>query len=250
MPLQKKTPSISGFYRVGLGATVVAILGIIATTPFLMVMRHVLTPISQYLDLKTRQRPIPHSLETKAKQRLINLPFIMAPVIISLWIFIPIFLFGGLFVLDIMDSATALALFWQVDSNAISAKSYAQGVLIFSMVVFILFFFGSSILNRLISRSIALPIIAMLKTMKEIKKGNYQARVPVVSNDEVGILGDATNKMIQGLEERELLRNTFGKYVAPEVRDEILSGRVVAANIGRPIQVKGQTSKIDIFLVH
>ncbi len=127
MPLQKKTPSISGFYRVGLGATVVAILvimlmnlatpfefiltqidqvihneyyswvqimafrfvgicilGIIATTPFLMVMRHVLTPISQCLDLKTRQRPIPHSLETKAKQRLINLPFIMAPVIISL----------------------------------------------------------------------------------------------------------------------------------------------------------------------
>ncbi|MBL7204579.1 MAG: adenylate/guanylate cyclase domain-containing protein, partial [Desulfobacteraceae bacterium] len=43
---------------------------------------------------------------------------------------------------------------------------------------------------------------------------------------EIGVLGDAGNVMIKGLAEREVLRTTFGKYVTPEIRDEILSGRI------------------------
>jgi hypothetical protein len=32
--------------------------------------------------------------------------------------------------------------------------------------------------------------------------------------------------MIRGLAERERIRETFGKYVTPEIRDQILSGRI------------------------
>ncbi len=32
--------------------------------------------------------------------------------------------------------------------------------------------------------------------------------------------------MIAGLAEREQIRDTFGKYVTPQIRDEILSGRI------------------------
>lgn len=121
---------------------------------------------------------------------------------------------------------TLFILYLQVDKSAVMVKGYARGVLIFSVVVFVLFFIGSGLLNRLISRSISLPLKNMLDTVEELKKGNYDAQVEVVSNDEIGVLGDATNEMIKGLKERELLRDTFGKYVAPEVRDEILSGRI------------------------
>ncbi|MDY6792465.1 MAG: adenylate/guanylate cyclase domain-containing protein [Thermodesulfobacteriota bacterium] len=76
------------------------------------------------------------------------------------------------------------------------------------------------------SRSISDPLNEMLLTLKEIQKGDLDTQVNVISNDEVGILGDAANKMIQGLKEKELLRDAFGKYVAPEVRDEIISGRI------------------------
>ncbi|MBW1999405.1 MAG: adenylate/guanylate cyclase domain-containing protein [Deltaproteobacteria bacterium] len=48
----------------------------------------------------------------------------------------------------------------------------------------------------------------------------------MVSNDEIGILGDAGNTMISGLAEREKIRDAFGKYVTPEIRDEILTGRI------------------------
>lgn len=121
---------------------------------------------------------------------------------------------------------TLFILYLQVDTSAVMVKGYARGVLIFSIVVFILFFLGSGVLNRLISRSISSPLKNMLDTVEEIKNGNYSAQVEVVSNDEIGVLGDATNEMIKGLKERELLRDTFGKYVTPEVRDEILSGRI------------------------
>jgi adenylate cyclase len=48
----------------------------------------------------------------------------------------------------------------------------------------------------------------------------------VVSNDEIGVLGDATNQMIWGLQEKERLREVFGQYVTPQIRDEVISGRI------------------------
>ena len=48
----------------------------------------------------------------------------------------------------------------------------------------------------------------------------------MVSNDEIGVLGEAGNEMIQGLAERERLRESFGRYLNPEIRDKILSGQI------------------------
>jgi len=48
---------------------------------------------------------------------------------------------------------------------------------------------------------------------------------PVVSNDEIGSVTEGFNRMVLGLREREWIRETFGKYVSPQVRDEILAGR-------------------------
>ena len=48
----------------------------------------------------------------------------------------------------------------------------------------------------------------------------------MLSNDEMGILSDAGNDMIAGLFERERIRDTFGKYVTPEIRDQILAGSI------------------------
>lgn len=81
-------------------------------------------------------------------------------------------------------------------------------------------------LNVLVERSVRGPLREMLQVVREVRKGNFGQRVPVVSNDETGELGDAANEMIHGLAERERIRETFGKYVTPEVRDLILSGRV------------------------
>jgi len=121
---------------------------------------------------------------------------------------------------------TLLTLQWELDPTVMTAKEYGRGIIIFTVVLSVIFFVTSGSLNRLVSRSISDPLNEMLEKVDRIRLGDYNSRVRVVSNDEIGMLGDAGNRMIRGLAEREVIRTAFGKYVTPEIRDEILSGRI------------------------
>jgi class 3 adenylate cyclase len=77
-----------------------------------------------------------------------------------------------------------------------------------------------------VSRSVAEPLGRLRAAMGEVERGRLDVRCPVVSNDEIGVLTEGFNGMVHGLQEREFLRETFGKYVSEEIRDEILAGRI------------------------
>ncbi|PYM22781.1 MAG: hypothetical protein DMD78_13560 [Candidatus Rokuibacteriota bacterium] len=77
-----------------------------------------------------------------------------------------------------------------------------------------------------VSRSVAGPLATLERAMAEVERGRFDTRAPVVCTDEIGRLTEGFNRMVRGLQERELLRETFGKYVSQEIRDEILAGRV------------------------
>jgi class 3 adenylate cyclase len=57
---------------------------------------------------------------------------------------------------------------------------------------------------------------------QKVRSGDFSARVPVVSADETGGLARSFNMMVEGLEERERLRNAFGAYVDPDVAERVL----------------------------
>ena len=59
----------------------------------------------------------------------------------------------------------------------------------------------------------------------EEQSGDYDARVPVVTSDELGELSHDFNLMAAGLAEREELRETFGTYLDRDIVRLILSGR-------------------------
>jgi adenylate cyclase len=77
-----------------------------------------------------------------------------------------------------------------------------------------------------VARSVAAPLRTLEGAMAEVERGRLETRCPVVSTDEIGRVTEGFNRMVRGLQERELLRETFGKYVSQEIRDEILAGRV------------------------
>ena len=77
-----------------------------------------------------------------------------------------------------------------------------------------------------VSGSVAGPLRTLEGAMAEVERGRFETRCPVVSTDEIGRVTEGFNRMVRGLQERELLRETFGKYVSQEIRDEILAGRV------------------------
>jgi len=121
---------------------------------------------------------------------------------------------------------TLITLQWELDALNMPVEEYGLRVIIFTIVLFGILFASTGVLNRLVSRSIVDPLNRMLEALKKVRDGDYQTRVRVVGNDEIGILGDAGNQMIRGLADRQKIRTAFGKYVTPEIRDEILSGRI------------------------
>jgi len=121
---------------------------------------------------------------------------------------------------------TLVTLQWELDVLNMPVEEYGRRVIFFTLVLFGILFVSTGVLNRLVSRSIVEPLKNMLEALSKVRDGDYQAQIRVLGNDEIGILGDAANQMIRGLADRQKLRDAFGKYVTPEIRDEILSGRI------------------------
>ncbi|TRX00879.1 adenylate/guanylate cyclase domain-containing protein [Candidatus Methylobacter oryzae] len=82
---------------------------------------------------------------------------------------------------------------------------------------------AGALLFMLISQRITRPLRLITTGTLEIKHGNYQHRIGYQNSDEVGQLAAAFNVMANDLQEKELIRSTFNKYVDPVIVSELLS---------------------------
>jgi adenylate cyclase len=91
------------------------------------------------------------------------------------------------------------------------------------VVVAVLVAFTISLeLTVLVTRSVLQPVDRLLEATEAVKRGDLEARVPITSGDELGRLAGSFNEMMEGLSEREALREAFGAYVDPEVAERVL----------------------------
>jgi class 3 adenylate cyclase len=108
----------------------------------------------------------------------------------------------------------------------------AMGVSVVSSLLKMIVFFlcvggGAAIaLSLLVARSVSEPLKSMESAMRRVEGGDLDVHIGVVSNDEIGAAGEGFNRMIQGLKESESIKESFGKYVSQEIRDEILKGAI------------------------
>ena len=270
-----------------------AFLLLISCPLLLFLIRRFLGPLSEYVNFLREGQEI-EDLREKARQRAINLPFILIPFNLALWILLPSFLYFAAYATGNIDWRTAIILAiraimvgfisagimslwiesyirrrftpllfpqgrltevkgvarysisrrirlhnrlgsitpmvimvitlitlqWQLDSWVISARDYGSGIIVFCMVLFAVFFVTLSVLNKLLNRSIVGPVENIISAVSKIKEGNLQTRVQVVSNDEIGVLGDAVNDMTNGLIERERMKHSLN--LAKEVQQNLL----------------------------
>jgi len=84
----------------------------------------------------------------------------------------------------------------------------------------------SIIIVRRYSQNLKNVLAIQVQVMEGVGDGQYDDQVPVVSNDEFGVIAAKTNFMIQGLKERDVCQDSFGKYVTPEVSEKILKGEI------------------------
>jgi class 3 adenylate cyclase len=90
---------------------------------------------------------------------------------------------------------------------------------------------GAIVTYYWITQALTRPIARLDEGMRRVSEGHLGVRLPVTSDDEIGRATSEFNRMVEGLGERQYLRDTFGKYVSESVaaailQDEDRRGRV------------------------
>jgi class 3 adenylate cyclase len=73
-----------------------------------------------------------------------------------------------------------------------------------------------------VSKKITDPLSRVIEAMGFVEAGNLEHKVSIKTKDEVGRMAVTFNKMVEGLKERDFVKDTFSKYVSKQVADRIL----------------------------
>ncbi len=130
--------------------------------------------------------------------------------------------FSGTVVPMIIFVGTLVYVDAEVRGSTVPVTVYGKDLLFFTISLYLTFVFLSLWLNFLVGRSILEPIRDMIGTIRKVRTGDYSHRARVVSNDEIGVLGDGINKMTVGLVEGEVLRHSYN--LAREAQLSLLPG--------------------------
>ncbi len=90
-------------------------------------------------------------------------------------------------------------------------------VIVLSLSIIIVFYY---------STSISYPILKLVGLSNEIEKGNYTVYLPPTAKDELGLLTNSFNRMTKGLDEREKMKDAFGKFVNKELAELAMKGEI------------------------
>ena len=107
-----------------------------------------------------------------------------------------------------------------------------QGILL----AFVTIVIGSA-LTVVFTRQITQPLSELADAASQMAAGDLSRRVAPRSGDEVGRLAANFNEMATGLQEREWLRDMFGRFVSQEVADAIRTGLVRLEGENRHVSV-------------
>ena len=117
---------------------------------------------------------------------------------------------------------------WEIDEATLTTAQFSRDIITFSGLVFVIFIIMSLSLNLLVVKSILRPIDDMIGMVRKVRKGYFHQKVRVVSNDELGIMGDGMNAMADGLIERDRLHR--GLYLAQEIQQALLPHKCPAVD--------------------
>jgi len=92
-------------------------------------------------------------------------------------------------------------------------------------IVFIL------LLIQFVGGKIVRQIRKISNAAEQVAKGSYVDPLPITTADEIGQLKVSFNAMVEGLKERDSIRDTFGRYMDPEIARELIK-RPEASRLG------------------
>lgn len=86
--------------------------------------------------------------------------------------------------------------------------------------------FFSMMVIYLFARSLTVPVRRLVAASNKISKGEYNINLQSKSGDEIGLLTDSFLSMAGGLQEREKMKEAFGKFVNKEIADMAMKDEI------------------------
>ena len=130
-------------------------------------------------------------------------------------------------------------------TNELTAESASLRYGTISIIVVSMLLLGSLLI--LVARDINQSTKKLVAGLKEVEEGSFDHEVKIYSTDEFSTIGNGFNRMIAGLRERNFIKDTFGKYVAPTVMEKILHDGMNAEG-GQGFRLNGERRVVTILL--
>ncbi len=113
--------------------------------------------------------------------------------------------------------------------NDILRQNLYLMIMILSLAILMIYFF---------SKTITMPLARLMVATKLIEKGLYELKLKVRNRDETGVLTQAFVDMGHGLQERERMKDAFGRFVNKEVAEMAAKGE---------LKLGGETKEATVF---
>ena len=85
------------------------------------------------------------------------------------------------------------------------------------------------VFSIIVSAGLTRPVRHLLEGAQAVERGELDRTLAVTSQDEIGHLTMAFNRMVEQLRLKERIRETFGRYVDPRIVEGLISGPALAA---------------------
>ncbi|HMV41857.1 MAG TPA: adenylate/guanylate cyclase domain-containing protein, partial [Leptospiraceae bacterium] len=90
-------------------------------------------------------------------------------------------------------------------------------IIVLMLSILFVYFYANSLTN---------PILKLVDASHEVEGGNYHVKLPIGAHDEIGILTNSFNSMTKGLDEREKMKDAFGKFVNKDIAELAMKGEI------------------------
>lgn len=138
----------------------------------------------------------------------------------------------------LFGTAAPLAGLLLAAGSALTLGSYTLGRL--AVVVLVLagvaLLFGGAVIT-LTAMSTAAPVVAVRRALSRVESGDLDVDVPVFDTTELGLLQAGFNRMVDGLRERERVRDLFGRQVGVDVARHAMENEIELGGEVREVAV-------------
>ncbi|HVX74690.1 MAG TPA: adenylate/guanylate cyclase domain-containing protein [Bradyrhizobium sp.] len=121
----------------------------------------------------------------------------------------------------------------QVHTDAARVMTAQQRTIIISAIVTGIAAVLGFVFAMMVGSGITRPVMRLLEGTREVEAGRLDGAITITTQDEIGQLSAAFNRMIETLRQNQRIRETFGRYINPRVAEGLLEQPAIAATEGQ-----------------